>query len=91
MLDDDLLILVNGSPRAVTFTIPETGTRSSWRTELDSFDLAADSTTPGTAGATDTTGAVAAAGTGTRAGRPDPASIGAGDHLTVRPRSQVLR
>jgi len=38
MLDDDLLISVNGSPRAVTFTIPETGTRSSWRTELDSFD-----------------------------------------------------
>jgi hypothetical protein len=31
---------------AVTFTIPEVGKRCSWRGELDSFDLGADTTTP---------------------------------------------
>jgi len=87
MLDDDVLILVNGSPRPVTFTIPEVGKRCSWRTEVDSFDLAVDITTPDTAGATGTTGTTGAARTGTRAA---PAQIGAGDHLTVRQRSLVL-
>jgi len=87
MLDDDVLILVNGSPRPVTFTIPEVGKRCSWRTELDSFDLGADTTTPDTAGATDSNGTASTARTGTPAG---PAHIGAGDHLTVRQRSLVL-
>jgi len=81
MLDDDVLILVNGSPRPVTFTIPEVGRRCSWHTEADSFDLGADITQP------DTTGTPGMARTGTSAG---PAHIGAGDHLTVRQRSLVL-
>ena len=87
MLDDDVLILVNGSPRPVTFTIPQVGKPCSWRTEVDSFDLAADITTPEAAGATDTTGTTGTARTGTRAA---PAQISAGDHLTVRQRSLVL-
>ena len=81
MLDDDVLILVNGSPRPVTFTIPEVGRRCSWHTEADSFDLGADITQP------DTTGTPGMARTGTSA---CPAHIGAGDHLTVRQRSLVL-
>ncbi len=55
MLDDDLLILVNGAPLPVTFTIPEVGKRHSWRAEVDSFDLseptgAADSAEIGAGG-----------------------------------------
>ena len=87
MLDDDVLILVNGSPRLVTFTIPEVGKRCTWHTEVDSFDLATDITTPEAAGATGTTGTAATPRTGTRAA---PAQIGAGHHLTVRQRSLVL-
>ena len=87
MLDDDVLILVNGSPRPVTFTIPQVGKRCSWHTEVDSFDLGADITTPGTAGSTDPTGTPGTVRTGTPAG---PAHISAGDHLTVKQRSLVL-
>jgi isoamylase len=87
MLEDDVLILVNGSRRQVTFTIPEVGKRCSWRTEVDSFDLGADITTPGTAGATDATGTAGLVRTGTPA---DAAQIGAGDHLTVSQGSLVL-
>ena len=72
--------MVNGSPRPVTFTIPETGKPCSWHTELDSSDLAADITTPEAAGATGTTGT---ARTGTPTGPDDPAHIGAGDHLVA--------
>jgi glycogen operon protein len=87
VLDDDVLILVNGSPRPVTFTIPQVGKRCSWHTEVDSFDLGADITKPGTAGATDPVGTPGTVRTGPPAG---PAHIGAGDHLTVRQRSLVL-
>jgi len=90
MLDDDVLILVNGSPRPVTFTIPEIGRPRSWRTEVDTFDLGADITKPGTAGVTDTTGTDGMVRTGTSADLTDLAQIGAGDHLTVRQRSLVL-
>jgi len=90
MLDDDVLILVNGSPRPVTFTIPEAGKQCSWRTEVDSFDLGDDITKPDMAGATDTTGTDGAVRTGTSADPADRAQIGAGDHLTVRQRSLVL-
>jgi isoamylase len=90
ILDDDVLILVNGSPRPVTFTIPEVGKRCSWRTAVDSFDLVADTTTPDMAGATDTAGIADTIRTGTPADPADPAQIGAGDHLSVRQRSLVL-
>jgi hypothetical protein len=82
-----VLILVNGSPRPVTFTIPQVGKPCSWHTEIDSSDLAADITTPDTAGATGPAGAPGTVRTGPPAG---PAHIGAGDHLTVRQRSLVL-
>ncbi len=59
MLDDDLLILVNGSPQPVTFTIPEVGKRCSWRAEVDSFDLGADTADSHTARANDTADASA--------------------------------
>jgi len=90
LLDDDVLILVNASPRPVTFTIPEVGKPSSWHTELDSFDLGADITAPGTAGATDTIGTRGTARPGTPADPTGPAQTGSGGHLTVRPRSLIL-
>ena len=90
MLDDDLLILVNGSPYLVTFTIPEVGKRCSWQVEVDSFDLSADTAKPHPASAQGTPGAAAVAGAAEPAGARDAAGIGAGSRLTVRPRSFVL-
>jgi hypothetical protein len=75
---------------AVTFTTPEVGKRCSWRGELDSFDLGADTTAPDAARATDTHDTADTVRTGTPPGPADPAQIGAGDHLTVRQRSLVL-
>jgi len=46
MLDDDVLVLVNGSAQPVTFTIPDAGKGRSWRVEIDSFDLGADVSAP---------------------------------------------
>ena len=84
MLDDDLLILVNGSPQPVTFTIPEVGKPCSWQAEIDSFDLGADTANSHTASANDTAEASATPS------MADEASVGAGGQLTVRPRSLVL-
>jgi isoamylase len=39
ILDEDILLLVNGSPAPVIFTIPEVAKNCSWRTEVDSYDL----------------------------------------------------
>ncbi len=84
ILDDDLLTLVNGSPDPVTFTIPKVGKRCSWRKELDSFDLAADTPESHPAAAHD----AAAAGGGRPGG--DARNLRAGNRLTVGPRSFVL-
>jgi glycogen operon protein len=90
LLDDDVLILVNGSPRPVTFTIPQTGKRCSWHAELDSFDLPAEPASPQPAGASDTTGAHMASPAGP-ASPADPAPpIVTGEQLTVRQRSFIL-
>jgi isoamylase len=78
LLDDDRLTLVNGSPQPVTFSIPGVGKRCRWRVEVDSFDPAADGPQPLAASAS---GAAVAS---------DTAGIGAGDRLTVRPRSFIL-
>jgi glycogen operon protein len=51
MLDDDMLVLVNGSAEPVSFTIPDAGKRCSWRAEIDSFDLRTDAAAPTDAGA----------------------------------------
>jgi isoamylase len=94
MLDDDVLILVNGSPRPVTFTIPQVGKQCSWHAEVDSFDLPAETASRHPASARDTTGAAGMAGTSTPTGAAGPADppppIGAGDQLTVGQRSFVL-
>ncbi len=96
MLDDDLLILVNGSPQPVTFTIPEVGKGCCWRAEVDTFDLRADTANSdmasagGTPGADGTPGAADVAGAGEPAGTRDGADVGAGGQLTVSPRSFVL-
>jgi isoamylase len=95
MLDDDLLILVNGSPHPVTFTIPEVAKRCSWRVEVDSFDLGADTANPHTADACDVSAATSPTGaadvsTGAPIGVPDTAEIGAGDQETISPRSFAL-
>jgi isoamylase len=39
MLDDHILILVNGSPAPVIFTIPEVAANCSWNAEVDSYEL----------------------------------------------------
>ncbi len=90
MLDDDVLILVNGSPRSVTFTIPEVGKGCSWRAELDSFDLSAGIIEAGPPGAGDTAGPAGMASIGTAASPADPANLRASDRLSVRQRSFVL-
>ena len=41
VLDDDLLLIVNGWWEELAFTIPDVGEPRSWRKELDTFDLAA--------------------------------------------------
>jgi len=76
MLDDDVLILVNGSPVPVIFTIPELRKQCSWRSELDSFDLT-DTAPPWPASSA-------------TAGAAEAAPICAGDHLNVGQRSFVL-
>ena len=91
LLDDDVLILVNGSPRPVTFTIPQVGKRCSWHAEADSFELPAETASRQPAGATDATVAAGTASRGTPAGPAHPARpVGAGDQLTIRQRSFVL-
>ena len=95
MLDDDLLILVNGSPHPVTFTIPEVAKRCSWHVEVDSFDLGADTANPHTAGACDVSAATSPTGAadvsaGAPISVPDTAEIGAGDQKTISPRSFAL-
>jgi isoamylase len=88
MLDDDLLILINGSPRTVTFTIPDVGKPYRWQPKIDSFDLSADATQPGTA---------SPYGGTSPSHPPRPAQLGgvdaafgAGGLLAVSPRSFVL-
>jgi pullulanase/glycogen debranching enzyme len=65
MLDDDVLILVNGSPRPVNFTFPQAGKQCSWHAEADSFDLPTETASRQPARAIDATGA-ASRGTGRR-------------------------
>ncbi len=40
ILDDDLILIVNGWWEELSFTIPDVGEPRVWRTELDTFDLA---------------------------------------------------
>jgi isoamylase len=79
LLDGDVLILVNGSPEPVPFTIPETARPCSWRAEVDSFDPGPPTTEPARRGADRRPGA----------GRP-VAPVSAGTLVTVRPRSFIL-
>ncbi len=76
MLDDDLLLLINGWWEPLTFTLPDLSSPRSWRLELDTF--------AGTAGP------VGAAGTA--AGTPPAAApnLAAGAPVVVEPRSLVL-
>ena len=88
LLDGDLLILLNGAPEPVRFTIPREARRSSWRAELDSFDLGAAKAAPGP-------GAAGRAGAGRSQSGPPTAGraatqVGPSGRVTVRPRSFVL-
>jgi isoamylase len=78
-LDADVLILVNGSPQPVTFTVPDVGKRRSWRPELNSYDLVPDRAEPAQPGGRDAP-AAGRARTHIRAGR----------RLTVMPVSLIL-
>ena len=79
LLDGDVLILVNGSPEPVPFTIPETARPCSWRAEVDSFDPGPPATRPARRGGNRRPGA----------GRP-VAPVSAGTLVTVRPGSFIL-
>ena len=46
LVDADVLILVNGSPEPVRFTLPEVSQRRSWHAELDSYDLGVPAADP---------------------------------------------
>ena len=84
LLDGDVLILVNGSPEPVPFTIPETARPCSWRAEVDSFDPDPPATETARPGADGGPGAD---------DRPDERPVppvSAGTLVTVRPRSFIL-
>jgi glycogen operon protein len=87
ILDDDLLLFVNGWWEQLTFTLPDVGSPRSWRREVDTFTAEI-----APAGA----GAVAGAGRGARrprgagAGAGATAGLAAGDSLVIQPRSLVL-
>jgi len=80
LLDNDLLILVNGSAEAVPFTLPETARPCSWRAEVDSFDPGPPPAKPARRGANRRPGA----------GRRRVPPVSAGTLVTVRPRSFIL-
>ncbi len=82
LLDADLLILVNGSPESVRFTLPEVAApRAAWHEELDSYDLGGPAAEPAR---------TPAAARGQPGARRAAARIRAGSRVTVRPRSFVL-
>ena len=88
MLDDDLLLLINGWWEPLTFTLPEVGSVRSWRLELDSFaGTAAPAAQTGRAG---TAGVAGTAGTAGSARQAAAAALAAGAPLVVEPRSLVL-
>jgi glycogen operon protein len=80
-VDDDVLLLLNGSPQPVTFTVPEVGKRCSWRAEVNSFDLGAEMADTTAPGASDPAGHDGAAGA---------TGIHPGGQLIVMPRSFSL-
>jgi glycogen operon protein len=75
ILDDDLLLIVNGWWEPLTFALPDVGSPRKWRRELDTY-----------AGVVE--GAGGAAGGARNAA--DAAALGPGGKLVVEPRSLVL-
>jgi isoamylase len=51
ILDDDLLLVVNGWWEGLGFTVPDVGSPRNWRRELDTYDLGAGSGANGREGA----------------------------------------
>jgi hypothetical protein len=84
ILDDDLLLIVNGWWEPLTFTLPDVGSPREWRRELDTYTGAAEGTS-GAAGEAAGGAAGGAAGNAT-----DGAALGTGGKLVVEPRSLVL-
>jgi glycogen operon protein len=76
ILDDDLLLIVNGWWEPLTFTLPDVGSPREWRRELDTYTGVVE-------------GAGGAAG-GAAGNATDGAVLGSGGKLVVEPRSLVL-
>jgi isoamylase len=74
LIDDDLLLMVNGWWEELSFTIPDVGSPRAWQKELDTYQV--EPGHPGPAGG-------ASEGTGDQ-------GLGAGAVLSVGPRSLVL-
>ena len=60
MLDDDLLLVFNGSSEQVTFTLPDVDGPRSWRREIDTFSGMTGGAAEAGGGAADPPGPLAA-------------------------------
>jgi glycogen operon protein len=74
VLDDDLLLLVNGWSQSLSFTIPDVGARRIWRKQLDTYQLTGDGGGPERATAT----------------TPEGPALRPGSGIELGPRSLVL-
>jgi glycogen operon protein len=89
LLDDDFYLLVNGYWEPLGFTIPSVrtppdGAAESWRVELSTYD---GNLPPGDASTPSGDGTSPSADASTP---PAPATVAAGDHLDVGPRSVIV-
>ena len=89
LLDDDFYLLVNGYWEPLTFTIPSVrtppnGAAESWRVEISTYD---GSLPPGDASTPSGDGTTPSADASTP---PAPATVAAGGHLDVGPRSVIV-
>ena len=88
ILDDDLLLIVNGWWEPLTFTLPDVGSPREWKRELDSYAGAAEAGETGETAATSAAGSAEGAENG--GGAAGGATLEAGGKLVVEPRSLVL-
>jgi isoamylase len=85
ILDDDLLLLVNGSEDRLAFTLPEVDGPRAWEPEVDTF-----AGTAGVSAAVSTSGGAAAGAGDAATGAGEPSSLGTGAVVAVSPRSLIL-
>jgi isoamylase len=83
ILDDDLLLLVNGSEDQLTFSLPEVDGRRAWELEVDTLSGTAGLAASGAAGDVAQISRIVPGGADSPAGGP-------GMTVVVRPRSLIL-